>query len=107
MAANRQMDRGRARGGGAGAGRARHRDHTQPGRDFVAKQINRLTLASGLNFRVGRIEGSLFGAMVLRDVQVRDTRGVFATSPEIAVDWRPFAYLRNHVDIRSLTSPEV
>ncbi|WP_336297277.1 hypothetical protein [Sphingomonas sp. 7/4-4] len=81
--------------------------NTQPGRDFVAKQINRLTLASGLNFRVGRIEGSLFGAMVLRDVQVRDTRGVFATSPEIAVDWRPFAYLRNHVDIRSLTSPEV
>lgn len=81
--------------------------NTQPGRDFVAKQINRLELASGLNFRIGRIEGSLFGAMVLRDVQIRDTRGVFATSPQIAVDWRPFAYLRDHVDIRSLTSPEV
>ncbi len=81
--------------------------NTQPGRDFVTRQINRLELASGLNFRIGRIEGSLFGAMVLRDVQVRDTRGVFATSPQIAVDWRPFAYLRDHVDIRSLTSPGV
>lgn len=81
--------------------------NTQPGRDFVTKQINKLELASGLNFRIGRIEGSLFGAMVLRDVEVRDTKGVFATSPEIAVDWRPFAYLRDHIDIRSLSSPQV
>lgn len=81
--------------------------NTQPGRDFVAQQIGRLTLASGLNFRVRRIEGSLFGAMTLRDVEVRDTQGVFATSPEIGLDWRPLAYVRNHVDIRSLTSPRV
>src|SRR5690349_19935035 len=52
--------------------------NTQPGRDFVTKQINKLELASGINFRFGRIEGSLFGARVLRDVQVRDTKGVFA-----------------------------
>jgi translocation and assembly module TamB len=81
--------------------------NTQPGRDFVAQQLNKLTLASGLNFRIGRIEGSLYGAMILRDVEVRDTQGTFATSREIALDWRPFKYLRNHVDIRSLTSPEV
>lgn len=81
--------------------------NTQPGRDFVAQQLNRLSLASGLNFRVGRIEGSLFGAMKLRDVEVRDTQGTFATAREIDVDWRPFAYIRNHVDIRSLSSPEV
>jgi translocation and assembly module TamB len=81
--------------------------NTQPGRDFVAQQLGRLTLASGLNFRVGRIEGSLFGAMTLRDVEVRDTQGAFATSPEIGLDWRPLRYVRNHVDIRSLTSPQV
>ncbi|WP_448664875.1 translocation/assembly module TamB domain-containing protein [Sphingomonas sp. CJ20] len=79
--------------------------NTQPGRDLVAQQINKLTLASGLNFRVRRIEGSLFGKMVLRDVEVRDTKGVFAASPEIAVDWRPFAYMNNHIDVRSATSP--
>jgi translocation and assembly module TamB len=79
--------------------------NTAPGRRFVVDRINGYTLASGLNVQVGRIEGSLYGAMVLRDVRVRDPRGVFATSPEIAVDWRPFAFARSHVDIRSLTSP--
>lgn len=81
--------------------------NTRPGRDFVATQISRLTLASGLNFRIGRIDGSLYGAMVLRDVEARDPKGVFASASEIAVDWRPFAYLRNHIDVRSLTSPQV
>ncbi|RYD67579.1 MAG: hypothetical protein EOP58_02780, partial [Sphingomonadales bacterium] len=81
--------------------------NTQPGRDLVARQLAKLTLASGLNFRIERIEGSLYGAMVLRGVQVRDTQGVFATAQEMRVDWRPFSYLSNHVDIRTLTSPEV
>jgi translocation and assembly module TamB len=81
--------------------------NTQPGRRFVAKQLSQLTLASGLNFTVGRIDGSLYGAMILRGVQVRDTKGVFASANEIRLDWRPFAYLRNRVDVRSLTSPEV
>lgn len=81
--------------------------NTDPGRRFVADQINRLALASGLNFRVGRIDGSLYGAMVLHDLEVRDSKGVFASAREVAVDWRPFAFVRNHVDIRSLTSPEV
>lgn len=81
--------------------------NTGPGRDLVRQQINKLTLASGLNFRIGRIDGSIYGAMVLRDVEVRDPKGVFASSPEIAVDWRPFAYLNNHIDVRSLTSPLV
>ncbi|MBB5709517.1 translocation/assembly module TamB domain-containing protein [Sphingomonas xinjiangensis] len=81
--------------------------NTQPGRDLLVKQINKFTLASGLNFQVGRIEGSLYGAMVLRDVQVRDPKGVFASAKELAVDWRPFSYLHSQIDVRSLTSPEV
>ncbi|RYD50731.1 MAG: hypothetical protein EOP60_11240, partial [Sphingomonadales bacterium] len=81
--------------------------NTQPGRDFVVRQLNSFTLASGLNFRVQRIEGSLYGAMVLRGVEVRDTQGTFATANEMRVDWRPFSYVRNHIDIRSLTSPEI
>ncbi|WP_249341193.1 MULTISPECIES: translocation/assembly module TamB domain-containing protein [unclassified Sphingomonas] len=80
---------------------------TQTGRRFVADRIAGITLESGLNFRIGRIDGSLYGAMILRNVQVRDTKGVFATSREIRMDWRPLAYLGNRVDIRSLASPEV
>eukprot|EP01037_Dinobryon_pediforme_P022171 gene22171-23234_t len=39
--------------------------------------------------------------MVLTDVRVSDPKGVFLSSPRIAVDWRPFDYLHNHIDVRS------
>ncbi|MGC6401272.1 translocation/assembly module TamB domain-containing protein [Sphingomonas sp. FW199] len=81
--------------------------NTGPGRAFLARQIGGYTLASGLNLQVGRIDGSIYGAMVLRDVRASDQKGVFATSPELRVDWRPFAFASNHVDVRSLTSPLV
>jgi translocation and assembly module TamB len=81
--------------------------NTDPGKRFVADRIAGFSTASGLRFQVGRIEGSIYGRMVLRDLRVSDTRGVFATAPRIEVDWRPFAYLRNRVDVRSATAPLV
>jgi translocation and assembly module TamB len=75
-----------------------------PGRRFVVDQIGKFETASGLKVQVGRIEGSIYGKMVLRDVRVRDPRGVFATAPRIDVDWRPFAYINNHVDVRTLSA---
>ena len=78
--------------------------NTDPGRRFVANQIGDYKTASGLNIRVGRIDGSLYGQMVLSDVRVADPKGVFLTSPRMAVDWRPFAFARNHVDVRSLST---
>ena len=76
--------------------------NTDPGRRFVADQLGGYTTASGLNIKVGRIDGSLYGKMVLSDVRVADPKGVFLTSPRMAVDWRPFAFAQNHVDVRSL-----
>jgi len=81
--------------------------NTDPGRRFLADRIAAFSLASGLNMRIGRIDGSIYGAMILRDVQVRDQHGAFATASQINLDWRPFAYFRNHVDIRSVMSPLV
>lgn len=81
--------------------------NTSPGKRFVVDQLGKFSTATGLNVKVGRIEGSIYGAMVLRDVRISDPKGVFATSPSIAVDWRPFAFLNNHVDVRSATSPLV
>ena len=75
--------------------------NTAPGRRIIANSLGGYTTASGLNIKVGRIEGSLYGAMVLTDVRVSDPKGVFLTAPRIAVDWRPFAYLGNHIDVRS------
>jgi len=76
--------------------------NTDPGRRFVADRIGGYTTASGLNIRVGRIDGSLYGRMVLSDVRVADPRGVFLTAPRLVVDWRPFAFASNHADVRLL-----
>lgn len=79
---------------------------TDSGRRFVARQVEALSFDNGLKIGVGRIDGSIFGAMHLRDVALRDPQGTFLTAPEIALDWRPLAYLRNHIDIRALTIPD-
>ena len=77
---------------------------TGPGHRLVADQIGGLRFDNGMRITVGRIEGSLYGRMVLHDLSLHDTRGEFLFSPEIAVDWRPFAYLEDHVDVRSATA---
>ncbi|QHL90452.1 hypothetical protein GVO57_05900 [Sphingomonas changnyeongensis] len=77
------------------------------GRRLVADQLARLETASGLSVRIGRIDGSLFGRMVLRDVAVRDPQGVFANAPDLTLDWRPLAYLGGHIDMRELSAPLV
>ena len=79
--------------------------NTGPGRNFVASKINNFELASGMGFHVGKIDGSLYGRMVLNDVRITDTKGVFAASPRIVLDWRPFAFINNHVNVHELSSP--
>jgi translocation and assembly module TamB len=78
--------------------------NTDPGRRFVADRIGDYTTESGLNIRVGRIEGSLYGQMSLVDVRVNDPKGTFLQSPRLDVDWRPFDYLNNHIDVRRASS---
>ena len=81
--------------------------NTGPGRRFVADQIAGLEFENGMRISVARIDGSLYGKMILRGLSVRDLRGEFLYSPEIRVDWRPFAYLEDHVDVRSATAQRV
>ena len=78
--------------------------NTGPGKRFVAAQIGALEFENGMGINVGRIEGSLYGEMVLHDVLLSDPKGTFLTSPEMRMDWRPFAFINSHIDIRSLTS---
>jgi translocation and assembly module TamB len=73
-----------------------------PGRRFVAEQIAGYQLKSGLSLRVARIDGSIYGKAVLRGVELRDTKRVFFTASTVDLDWRPFRFLSNRLDIRDL-----
>lgn len=79
--------------------------NTDPGRRFVAERIAGLEFANGMKIGVGRIEGSLYGAMTIRGFTLSDPKGVFFSAPLVRLDWRPFDYLDNHLDIRSLVAP--
>jgi translocation and assembly module TamB len=79
--------------------------NTDPGRRYIVRQINNLETASGLDIDIGRIEGSIFGDLTIHDLTLKDPRGTFFYAPTAEVEYRPFAYFRNHVDIRSLVIP--
>ncbi|MGI8704494.1 MAG: translocation/assembly module TamB domain-containing protein [Sphingomicrobium sp.] len=75
---------------------------TAPGHRWIVDRIAQIETSSGLKFRIGRIDGSIYGQSTLRNVAILDQQGVFFTSPEIKVDWRPGAWLYNKLDIRRL-----
>lgn len=77
------------------------------GKRFVAKQIAGMEFENGLNIGIGRLEGSLYGDLQIRDLTLRDPEGVFASAPLVELDWRPFAFIGSHVDIRSLVVPQM
>lgn len=77
---------------------------TAPGHRFIVDRISGIETATGLKIRVGRIEGSIYGAARLKNVAVSDAQGVFLTSPEIEVDWSPGAWLYNSLHVDRLES---
>ncbi|UAB79137.1 translocation/assembly module TamB domain-containing protein [Erythrobacter sp. SCSIO 43205] len=77
---------------------------TPIGKRFVADQIASIAPASGLRFEVGRIEGDIYSDAVLRDVVLKDPKGVFLTVPEVELNWRPLAWIWSGLDIRELTA---
>jgi translocation and assembly module TamB len=78
---------------------------SESGRRMVARQVAGLSFDNGMKIDVGRIEGSIFGNMRIRDLALRDPKGVFLSAPEVQLDYRPFAYLRKHLDVRALVVP--
>jgi translocation and assembly module TamB len=80
---------------------------TAPGHRFIVDRISQFETSSGLRFRIGRIEGSIFGETRLKNVEVLDGRGVFLTSREIDVDWSPGAWLYNALHLDSISARRV
>jgi len=78
---------------------------TEVGHRWIAERIAGARTDNGLRFALGRIDGSLYGAATLRDVRVYDPQGLVLAVPLARLDWRPLAWLRNRVDIRSLIIP--
>ncbi len=77
---------------------------TGPGHRFIVDRIAAMTPASGLRVRIGRIEGSIWGRTLLKDVRVYDPDGLFAELPEVEMDWRPISFLFNRLLIHELES---
>lgn len=72
------------------------------GHRFVVEQIARYAPASGLRISIGRIDGSLYGKAMLKDVVLSDPKGRFLQVPEAELDWRPFNWFTSGLDVRRL-----
>jgi translocation and assembly module TamB len=79
--------------------------NTGPGQRFLASQFDRIAPASGLTIAVGRLEGSIYGRLVIHDLRIGDPRGVFVIAPRVELDWRPQAILQRKLQINALTAP--
>jgi translocation and assembly module TamB len=75
---------------------------TAPGHRFLADRIAGMAPRSGLQIRIGRIEGSIWGETRLRDVRLYDPQGLFAESPLIKLDWQPLGWITNRLIIHDL-----
>ena len=69
--------------------------NTPLGERFLASRIAERTFPNGLNIRIGRIEGNLYGAAVLHDVRLSDPEGVFLTIPRAEAGGMAFEPPRN------------
>ena len=78
---------------------------TSIGHRFIADQVARQSPSSGLRIRIGRIDGSIYSKMRLRDVRLSDTQGVFLHISDARLHWTPASWLVNRLDISSLDIP--
>jgi translocation and assembly module TamB len=77
------------------------------GRNFAARQIAAFEFENGLNIRIGKIDGSIYGDATLSDVRFRDPKGEFARAPAIRLDWNPLSFFSRGVAIHALTAKEL
>jgi translocation and assembly module TamB len=78
---------------------------TQPGHRLIADHIGKMRPSSGLRIKIGRIEGSIWRRATLRDVRLYDLKGQFFEAPEIELDWRPFDWAHNLLNIHRVSAP--
>lgn len=80
---------------------------SDPGHRLIVDRLAALRTPTGLRIRIGRIDGSIWHRMVLRDVRLDDPKGRFLVAPEIRLDWHPLAWSRNLLSIDRLAADQV
>ena len=79
---------------------------TAPGHRFLVSRIARISPPSGLRIHVDRIDGSIYRKAILHGLTLSDPKGAFLDAPRVELDWWPFAWLSNRLDIDRLVIPE-
>lgn len=79
---------------------------TAAGHRFLVSRIAAVKPPSGLRINVDRIDGSIYRKAVLRGLTLSDPRGRFFEAPRVELDWWPFAWLSNRLDIDRLVIPQ-
>ncbi|WP_022682938.1 translocation/assembly module TamB domain-containing protein [Sphingobium bisphenolivorans] len=79
---------------------------TAPGHRFLVSRIVRISPPSGLRIHVDRIEGSIYHKAVLYGLTLSDPKGSFLDAPRVELQWWPFAWLSNRLDIDRLVIPQ-
>ena len=77
-----------------------------PGHRFLVSRIAAVSPPSGLRIHVDRIEGSIYRKAVLRGLVLSDPKGRFFDAQRVELDWWPFAWLSNRLDIDRLVIPQ-
>lgn len=78
---------------------------TDSGHRFLIDRIAELPIKSGLKIRIGRIDGSIYGRARIRDLRLYDPQGLFLSAPDVRLDWSPWKWTVNRLDIRELAAP--
>lgn len=81
--------------------------NTGPGQRFLTNQLDGIAPRSGLTVSVGRLEGSLYGRLVIHDLRLGDPQGTFLQAPRVELDWRPQAIVSRKLHVNSLVAPTV
>jgi translocation and assembly module TamB len=79
---------------------------TSSGHQFIARQVAAYEFENGLNIRIGRIEGSIYGEAELTDIRIQDDKGTFAAIPRAKLDWHPFDYFYDRLSIDTFMAKE-
>lgn len=78
---------------------------TASGHRFLVSRIATIQPPSGLRIHVDRIDGSIYRKAVLRGLTLSDPQGRFFDAPQAQLDWWPFAWAYNRLDIDRLVVP--